>query len=57
MAEKKLEYRIWQRGGEWHWQVMFGRQQIAASGTAHTSSAARVAALDYCLHHQKKPET
>jgi hypothetical protein len=48
MAEPKLNYRIWQRGAEWHWQVMSELKQIVlASGVAASSAAARIAALTY----------
>jgi hypothetical protein len=55
MAEPTLEYRIWQRGVEWHWQViqvMTGYQQFMATGIADSSPAARSAAFRYCLQYQ-----
>jgi hypothetical protein len=54
MTEPTLDYRIWQRGVEWHWQVMTRLSQVLASGIANGSSAARVAAFRFCLHHEGK---
>jgi hypothetical protein len=48
MAEPILEYRIWQRGAEWHWQVMSDLHDVLASGMANSSAAARIAAFRYC---------
>jgi hypothetical protein len=48
MAEPILEYRIWQRGAEWHWQVMSKLKDVLASGIANSSAAARIDALNYC---------
>ena len=39
MAEPILEYRIWQRGAEWHWQVMSDLHDVLASGIANSSAA------------------
>ena len=41
MAEPTLEYRIWQRGTEWHWQVSSKLKQVLKSGVANSSTAAR----------------
>jgi len=52
MADPTLKYRIWQRGMEWHWQVIsFDKSEVLLSGVAATSSAARSAAFQYCLQH------
>lgn len=55
MTEPNLEYRIWQRGRQWHWQVlevMDDVQQFIASGVASSDHAARIAALAVCLKYQ-----
>ncbi|XIA64894.1 hypothetical protein ACFIOY_40150 [Bradyrhizobium sp. TZ2] len=52
MAEPILEYHIWQRGAEWHWQVMSDPKDVLASGIANSSAAARIAALSYCRECQ-----
>lgn len=52
MAEPILEYRIWQRGAEWHWQVMSNLKDVLASGIANSSAAARIAAFNYCHESQ-----
>lgn len=55
MAEPTLEYRLWQRGPRWHWQVMEVMddfQVIAASGDADSSQAARSAAFRFCLKRE-----
>jgi len=51
MPEPTLEYRIWQRGTEWHWQVKAGSNDVLASGVAKSSIAARTAAFTYCLQN------
>ena len=53
MAEPTLEYRIWQRGAEWHWQVMSKLKQVLKSGVAHSSAAARIAAFRFCREAQQ----
>jgi hypothetical protein len=58
MIEPVLEYRIWQCGREWHWQVMQVMPdvlQFMASGVAESSPAARTAAFQYCLQYQGRP--
>jgi hypothetical protein len=58
MDEPTLQYRIWQRGMEWHWQVMSDLPNILASGIATSSVAARTAALSFCLDRQgNHPDT
>jgi hypothetical protein len=52
MAEPTLAYRIWQRGTEWHWQVMTELKLVLKSGIAQSSAAARVAAFTYCLQYE-----
>ena len=52
MLEPDFAYRIWQRGAEWHWQVILERNNVLASGVATTSVAARKAAMGYCLEQQ-----
>ena len=57
MAEPTLEYRIWQNGMNWHWQVMEvmdDAPQFLASGVAESSRAARTAAFKYCLKQEGK---
>jgi len=49
MAEPTLEYRIWQYGTKWIWQVMDDRKQVLASGVGDNSSTARGAAFSFCL--------
>jgi hypothetical protein len=48
MADPILEYRIWQRGPEWHWQVMSHLKEVLSSGIAKSSAAARIAAFRFC---------
>jgi len=52
MAEPTLDYRIWQYGTQWIWQLMDGKQ-VLASGTAESSHAARTAAFCFCLDLQR----
>jgi len=52
MAKPTLAYRIWQRGTEWHWQVMTELKLVLKSGIAQSSAAARVAAFTYCLQRE-----
>jgi hypothetical protein len=52
MPDSKFEYRIWQRGSDWHWQVVLESKNVLASGVATTSVAARRAAMGYCLEQQ-----
>jgi hypothetical protein len=54
MTEPTLDYRIWQCGVEWHWQVMTKLRQVLASGIANGSAAARIAAFKFCLRHEGK---
>jgi len=54
MAEPTLEYRIWRRGTEWHWQVMSILKQVLKSGVADSSAAARIAAFRFCREAQKQ---
>jgi len=56
MAEPTLNYRIWQRGLEWHWQVMSDLKRVLASGVAQSSAAARVAAFKYALNAETIPK-
>jgi hypothetical protein len=51
MAEPTLEYHIWQRGSEWHWQVM-ELKFVLTSGVAQSSTAARIAAFRFVLQLQ-----
>jgi hypothetical protein len=51
MAEPTLDYRIWQRGTDWHWQVM-ELKLVLTSGVAHSSAAARIAAFKFVLQRQ-----
>ena len=53
MAEPTMEYRMWQRGTEWHWQVM-SEHRVVASGSANSSPAARAAAFKCCLERSDK---
>jgi hypothetical protein len=53
MAEPTLEYRIWCRGMEWHWEVI-SEQEVLASGVEESSTAARVAAFQYCRDAQDR---
>jgi hypothetical protein len=52
MAEPTLDYRIWQRGAEWHWQVLTKLKLVLKSGVAPSSATARIAAFSYCLQSQ-----
>jgi len=59
MAEPEYEYRIWQHDAKWHWQVLtmahqvvWGAQQVLASGVAPSSIMARSAAFTFCLRRQ-----
>jgi hypothetical protein len=52
MGPPELKYRIWQRGMEWHWQVISREGSVLASGMENSSRAARKVALTYCLKHQ-----
>ena len=57
MAEPKLEYRIWQYGAKWHWQVMevmADVREFVASGVADSARAARIAALKHSLQYQDR---
>jgi hypothetical protein len=51
MAEPTLDYRMWQRGSEWHWQVM-ELKLVLTSGVAQSSTAARAAAFRFVLQRQ-----
>jgi hypothetical protein len=53
MAEPTLDYRIWQYGTKWLWQLMDARKQVLASGAGESSRAARVAAFSCCLDLQR----
>jgi hypothetical protein len=58
MAEPTLDYRIWQYGTKWLWQVMDARKHVLASGAADSSRAARRAAFAFCLDLQRnQPES
>ena len=48
-ASPEFEYRIWQHGSEWHWQVATIGKRVVASGVAENSVAARGAAMRHCL--------
>jgi len=52
MAEPTLDYRIWQYGTKWVWQVLDDRKRVLASGAAESSRAARSAAFTFCLNLQ-----
>jgi hypothetical protein len=52
MSAPIFAYRIWQRGPEWHWQVILEGAHVLASGMANTSVAARRSAMRYSLEHQ-----
>jgi hypothetical protein len=52
MAPPELNYRIRQRGTEWHWQVITYTVNVLASGMEDSSRAARKEALTYCMKHQ-----
>jgi hypothetical protein len=52
MDEPQLQYRIWQYGQTWQWQVMSDDKQILTSGVAVSRTAARIAALNYCRDRQ-----
>jgi len=54
MAEPTLEYRIWQRGTDWHWQVIKSELKLVIkSGVANSSTAARGAAFRFCREVQE----
>lgn len=54
MHQPKMDYRIWQRGSEWHWQIMLADSAaVLASGIEKSSTAARTAAFAFCLEAQK----
>lgn len=60
MAAPTFQYRLWQRGTEWHWQVMTelgssrsASKPVLASGVEKNSRKARVAALRYCLENER----
>lgn len=61
MADPLLEYRVWRRDGDWHWQVLEVTNdylQFIASGVANSGHAARVEALQGCLGYidrQREP--
>jgi hypothetical protein len=51
MSEPIFVYRMWQRGTEWHWQVLLGKN-VLVSGFAEDSVVARASAMRYCLEHE-----
>jgi hypothetical protein len=53
-----MQYRIWQFGSTWHWQVFSEDAVVLTSGVEQNSRAARTAALSYCRevqHDQSEP--
>lgn len=52
MDQPRLDYRIWQRGSEWHWQVMSNDSVVLASGIEKDSTTARRTAFAFCLQVQ-----
>ena len=49
LAEPTFDCRIYQRGAQWHWQVMNDFEHVLASGIAESDQAARNAAVLQCL--------
>jgi hypothetical protein len=49
LTEPTFDCRVYQRGAEWHWQVMNGFEHVLASGVAESDQEARNAALLQCL--------
>ena len=44
-----FDCRIYQRGAQWHWQVMNDFEHVLASGVAESDQAARNAVVLQCL--------
>jgi hypothetical protein len=44
-----FDCRIYQRGAQWHWQVMNNFEHVLASGIAESNLAARDAVVLQCL--------
>ena len=49
LTEPIFDCRVYQRGAEWHWQVINGFEHVLASGVAESDQEARNAALLQCL--------
>ena len=49
LTEPMFDCRIYQRGAQWHWQVMNDFEHMLASGVAESDQAARNAAVLQCL--------
>ncbi|MGB6859760.1 MAG: hypothetical protein WBE32_02425, partial [Pseudolabrys sp.] len=49
LTEPMFECRIYQRGAQWHWQVMNDFEHVLASGVAESDQAARNAVVLQCL--------
>ena len=49
LTEPMFDCRIYQRGAQWHWQVMNDFEHVLASGVAESDQAARNAAVLQCL--------
>jgi hypothetical protein len=55
MAEKSWQYRIWENGGMWHWEVVSPEGPLA-SGTAAPSAEARAAAFNHWIRRDRTGE-
>ena len=58
MHQPEMDYRIWQRGSQWHWQVTSKGAVVLASGFEKSATAARKAAFSFCLdteHNRPDP--
>ena len=51
MTDQKLDYRLWQHGNGWRWQVLRG-WNVLSSGIEETRTAARIAAFRFVLRIQ-----
>jgi len=51
LAEPIFDCRVWQRGANWHWQVL-NAEHVLASGVAETHLEARNAVVLQCLQHR-----
>ena len=49
LTEPMFDCRIYQRGAQWHWQVMNDFEHVLASGIAESNLAARDAVVLQCL--------
>jgi hypothetical protein len=52
VASDQLEYRIWQDGPVWRWEVKSAAQDVLGVGACPTSVEARAEALNFALARQ-----